>query len=406
MDIKIYSSFYKKYFIYKSNIIEPVFVGAALGQNDLNIIGDDTGDNISKKNGTFNELTLIYWVWKNTHSQDYVGFCHYRRYFVNRGMNKIEKLANLFIPDSESRKINKLSRLLTRFDTDAESQLKGYDIALPKPIVMNRTLREQYSDYHDIAHYDEMGKVIKELFPQFWPAFEDASERNAFFIANMFIFSRKYFDQFCEFVFPILFELEKRLTIPADPYQKRVFGYLGERLVTIFVNHISRTDSIKIKYFELLNTDVILSNYKSYLTEKKLIKGKSKNIITFGTLDALTKKPSGFYHLNGWVVIKDKSSFNHKSQIELYNDTHSYLLNSECQTRQDVTRHYSYIEKKYVNYDNCGFSTMFNVEEIKPGDYKVKVHVYDKKDDNKFIYFVYNCYVRIDGKNTKLVRLP
>ena len=321
-------------------------------------------------------------------------------------MNKVEKAINLLTPNSYSKKINKLSKYLTQFDADVESELKGYDIALPKPIVMNRTLREQYADYHDVSHYDEMGRVIKLLFPEKWSSFEDASERNTFFIANMFIFSRKYFDQFCEFVFPVLFELEKRLIIPDDSYQKRVFGYLGERLVTIFVNYISKVDKVSVKYFDLLNTDVILSNYKSYLTEKKLIKSKSKNIITFGCVDNFKKMPNGFYQLNGWVAVKDKPSFDHKVQLELYNETSNFILDTERQIRSDITRAYSHIDKKYVNYDDSGFFTMFNIDEVKSGDYKIKIQVYDKVDNSHFVYYVYNCFIKLDGKNSKLVRLP
>lgn len=44
---------------------------------------DDIGDNISKHNHALNEMTSIYWFWKNYdwRSLDYVGFNHYRRLF-------------------------------------------------------------------------------------------------------------------------------------------------------------------------------------------------------------------------------------------------------------------------------------------------------------------------------------
>lgn len=406
MNIKIYSSYYKPYFIYKSNVVEPVFVGAAQKTNNLGIIGDDTGDNISDKNDTFNELTLIYWVWKNTHSQDYVGFCHYRRYFINRNMSKVEKALNLLIPGSKARQEKKLTTLLQNFDKEAPERLKDCDVALPKPIVMNRTLREQYADYHDVAHFDEMGEVIKELRPEMWPAFEDASSRNSFFIANMFIFKRKYFDQFCEFAFPVLFELEKRLTIPDDSYQKRVFGYLGERLVTVFVNYISRVESINVKYFDLLNTDIIFSSYKSYLTEKKLISSRNKNFITHGVVDNAIKLPNDFICLNGWVIVKDRASYNYTVQVELYNSEESFLLNSERQDRPDVTRHFTAHEEKYVNYDSAGFFTTFPREELKDGAYKLKLHVFNKNDKTMSLFYVYDCYLKKNKKNVELVRLP
>ena len=45
--IEVYVSFYKDYYIYKSEIFKPFFVGNALKKNELNIPGDNTGENIS-----------------------------------------------------------------------------------------------------------------------------------------------------------------------------------------------------------------------------------------------------------------------------------------------------------------------------------------------------------------------
>ena len=48
-------------------------------------IGDDTGDNISAKNRSYNELTAYYWAWKNYEklgNPSYIGFTHYRRGFL------------------------------------------------------------------------------------------------------------------------------------------------------------------------------------------------------------------------------------------------------------------------------------------------------------------------------------
>jgi len=42
---------------------------------------DDTGDNISILNNLLNEMTSIYWFWKNKELPAYVGFNHYRRFF-------------------------------------------------------------------------------------------------------------------------------------------------------------------------------------------------------------------------------------------------------------------------------------------------------------------------------------
>ena len=66
-------------------INEEVFlqVGAALTAKRMSpdAVLDCDGENISKRNKQFCELTGLYWIWKNA-SEDYVGLVHYRRHFL------------------------------------------------------------------------------------------------------------------------------------------------------------------------------------------------------------------------------------------------------------------------------------------------------------------------------------
>ena len=64
------------------DIYMPIQVGKALHPElDLGFQCCHTGDNISEKNGSYCELTALYWAWKNLKDVDYIGLCHYRRYF-------------------------------------------------------------------------------------------------------------------------------------------------------------------------------------------------------------------------------------------------------------------------------------------------------------------------------------
>ena len=58
----------------------PIQVGASLTSARFFPVLDNTGDNISDRNPHFCELTAHYWAWKNLNA-DYIGLCHYRRYF-------------------------------------------------------------------------------------------------------------------------------------------------------------------------------------------------------------------------------------------------------------------------------------------------------------------------------------
>ena len=79
MDIKILVATHKKYWMPDDDVYVPLHVGAA-GKESLGYLPDNTGDHISSKNPNYCELTGLYWAWKNLDCE-YIGLCHYRRYF-------------------------------------------------------------------------------------------------------------------------------------------------------------------------------------------------------------------------------------------------------------------------------------------------------------------------------------
>ena len=100
--VKILICYHKPDVLLKDNILTPIHVGRALarqrGETEEfrwmceNMIGDDTGDNISAKNASYNELTALYWAWKNYSalgSPDYIGLMHYRRHFIFRKSDRV-----------------------------------------------------------------------------------------------------------------------------------------------------------------------------------------------------------------------------------------------------------------------------------------------------------------------------
>lgn len=86
MDIKILVAAHKKYWMPDDSVYLPIQVGAAL-HSALGYVPDNTGYNISDKNPNYCELTALYWAWKNLECE-YIGLCHYRRYFGHTGLFK------------------------------------------------------------------------------------------------------------------------------------------------------------------------------------------------------------------------------------------------------------------------------------------------------------------------------
>ena len=78
-NVKIFVCYHKNTPIYKSECIIPIHVGKANTELELDMIKDNTGDNISERNASWCELTALYWIWKNVQA-DYYGLFHYRRF--------------------------------------------------------------------------------------------------------------------------------------------------------------------------------------------------------------------------------------------------------------------------------------------------------------------------------------
>jgi len=58
---KILVCYYQPWKLPGNSIFLPIQAGKAISGFNLNIQGDNTGDNISSKNATFSEFTAWYW---------------------------------------------------------------------------------------------------------------------------------------------------------------------------------------------------------------------------------------------------------------------------------------------------------------------------------------------------------
>ena len=106
--VKIFICCHKPDTVKHDDVYTPLHVGRALSkykEEMKDMIGDDTGENISEKNPFYSEATGIYWIWKNVHDTEYVGLCHYRRFFdcnftnenINHTKNTIFELLKIFL---------------------------------------------------------------------------------------------------------------------------------------------------------------------------------------------------------------------------------------------------------------------------------------------------------------------
>lgn len=208
-ELKIVVAAHKLYRMPDDPAYLPLQVGAE-GKDPFGFARDDEGENISKKNAHWCELTGLFWAWKNLDA-DAVGLVHYRRHFKGRrGMVSGKELAEL---------------------------LDGHDVILPrKRNYFIETTYSQYAHAHNRQDLDLTREILLEKYPRYVAAFDRAMKSTKGHRFNMFVMKRPFFDSYCSWLFGVLFELEKRLDITGySAYDARVFGFVAERLMDVWL---------------------------------------------------------------------------------------------------------------------------------------------------------------------------
>jgi len=219
--IKIIIATHKKYKMPEDKMYKPVQVGAE-GKEDLGYQKDNEGENISQKNPYYCELTGLYWAWKNLNA-DYIGLSHYRRHFT----------ASKTIPKKEEEKFKILLN-----NEQVEKILERTDIILPK--ARKYYIENLYDHYKHTMHIeplDETRKIIEEQCPEYLNEFDKLHKRTSAHMFNMFIMKKEYLNRYCDWMFKILFELEKRIDPKQyDSFHARYLGRISELLLDVWIN--------------------------------------------------------------------------------------------------------------------------------------------------------------------------
>lgn len=199
----------------------PLEVGAAYHDIPSCILRDNTGDNISDKDKLYCELTGLYWIWKNK-QHDYIGLYHYRRLF-----------------DLSSEKII--------------NYLSEYDIILPKMIRIIPNIDMEYDRQKLAFDWKILKDVLNELYPEYYESAKLIFPSKKSYAYNMFITNDLIFKDYCNWLFPLLQEVERRLKASPEReiqyniecnkpqylkgYYERAIGFLSERMIHVYVFH-------------------------------------------------------------------------------------------------------------------------------------------------------------------------
>ena len=235
-NIKVVVATHKKYQMPSDKMYLPLHVGAE-GKEGIGYEKDNSGDNISLKNPYFCELTGLYWAWKNLDC-DYIGLAHYRRHFslYNEKMKTKEERFNHLLSLEEANQI-----------------LSGVDVILPKKRKYYiENLYDHYKHTLYVEPLDITGEIIKEKYPNYLDEFEKLKKRTSAHMFNMFIMKKDILDDYCTWLFDILFELEKRVDATNyTDFHKRFYGRVSELLLDVYIN----TNNIKYEEVKVIDIE-------------------------------------------------------------------------------------------------------------------------------------------------------
>lgn len=289
-NIKIFITYKDRHTILKSEILEPIQTGRAISDEIFEeMIGDDSGNNISAENPKYCELTGQYWVWKHYKEigdPDYIGFMHYRRQFIFD--SKLNHLPSTWLPGSKFYFVESIDeKYVDYFTIDKISpylEQKPDCIAFAKvniiPISYQFSMKDHF--YKGLAeqkkeNFEILEKVVKENFPEYAKSFDDFKNGTEMYCCNSFIMPKHLFFEYSAFLFGVLEKVNK--LIDSSNYNSkeiRFLGYMGEYLLSVFLFH--KQNNSQFKLIELAGT-FICNDYKKF--KKRLKKYKILSNIRF-----------------------------------------------------------------------------------------------------------------------------
>ncbi|ELL7168382.1 DUF4422 domain-containing protein [Campylobacter jejuni] len=283
--IKILVGYHKPAELLKDDILTPIHLGRALAteaskdgemsKEDFqwmceNMIGDDTGDNISHLNRYLNELTGIYWAWKNYDklgNPDYIGYAHYRRYFIfKEGIQLAPKIWGKYASTYPFIDENFKDIINPRYCNN----LSLYDAIIPELFYFKnlgfKNLEESYLSYMNTNRSLILLKDILIKNVKYNRYVEYLLEKSYYYPCNMFVMKRELFFEYCDFIFNVSFQIYKELKDELDAkiysyHHQRELAWVTEFATGIFIERLSDNKSCKelpIAFLENTNIAPIL----------------------------------------------------------------------------------------------------------------------------------------------------
>lgn len=253
MSVKILCVYHKPAPFLKNEVVVPVHAGRALLGTQVSngkitehdaqwmkeyLCGDDEGDNISSLNSQLNELTAVYWAWKNYQklgNPDFIGLMHYRRHFwIKTDLQASSYLEAIGCSRSVLEEAlhgkDGISLFFLNFEKQKTPRLHLRELGAEEVLdaalcVLDTTDPLNAAEYRRLADTPHTGGM-----------------------RHMFIFPRERFFVFCPWLFAVVLSLEKQFR---GRYMRREVGFAAEILTALYLKRMQEQG------LHLLQTDML-----------------------------------------------------------------------------------------------------------------------------------------------------
>ena len=223
---------------------------------DIGFVKDNTGENISSLNPTFCELTGLYWAWKNLDA-DYIGLVHYRRYFTGAHVNNSDVVGSAI-------SYAELFPLLGSHEAFVPKKRRYYI----------ETLKSHYEHTHDAQHLKLCRNILQQKYPAYVRAYDKVLKRRWGYMFNMMILKKDLLDDYCSWLFDVLFELYKEVdNTQMSAFEKRYCGRVSEILFNVWLEEKIQTRALHregIKEMNFIEDVVWNQKIRGFLAAKFL----------------------------------------------------------------------------------------------------------------------------------------
>ena len=224
--VKIIIATHKKYEMPKDDMYLPLHVGAEgkVDENnrplDLGYQKDNTGENIC-------ELTGLYWAWKNL-DEDFIGLSHYRRHFcIKKSKRDFENVLSY---------------------KEIEPYLDSIRVFVPqKRKYYIESLYSHYAHTHYAEHLDVVREIIQKDYPSYLKSFDKIVKQTSGYMFNMMIMQRDLLDDYCTWLFDILFKAGEKINVGNEnAFQGRFYGRISEIIFNVWLDEQIQSGKLKI----------------------------------------------------------------------------------------------------------------------------------------------------------------